>query len=560
MKISFYGAARHVTGSCFMLSADGMNILIDCGLAQGTDERVQGDELPFKAETVDVMLLTHAHIDHSGRIPLLVKEGFSGAIYATEATRNLCEIMLADSAHIQQMETEWQNRKQRRAGKPAVEPLYTTADAEKSMELFRECRYGEVMELSAHVSVRFIDAGHLLGSASMEITVKENGEERIFVFSGDIGNFDQPLIQDPQYPKKADYVIVESTYGDRLHGGSGSGKPGSQKATTIARAQDLADIIAETFAQGGNVVIPAFAVGRTQEILYFLRYMLDHKLNGLQDVPVFVDSPLSVKATRIFATSMEFFDDEALELAKKGHNPILFPSLVTITDANDSKALNFRNEPAVIISSSGMCEAGRIKHHLKHNLWRPESCIVFSGYQAEGTLGRSILDGAQHVTIFGEQIDVKARVRKLEGVSGHADQNGLLRWLSAFADAPRHVFVVHGDSDVAPWFAGFLKAELGLRAYAPKFLESFDVLADKLPETPPSEFTSPQLRILAEAFTALSAGQKDVESIIQRLAKAADAPGLLTNRKKTLRLANAIQRLTSDLEYLKIKWDKDASA
>lgn len=559
MNISFYGAARHVTGSCFMLSAAGINILIDCGLAQGTDERVQGDELPFKAETVDVMLLTHAHIDHSGRIPLLVKEGFTGPIYATEATRDLCEIMLADSAHIQQMEAEWQSRKQKRAGKPAVEPLYTTADAEKAMELFRSCSYGEIFTIAPHVSVRYIDAGHLLGSASIELKIVEDGEERIFVFSGDIGNFDQPLINDPHYPAKADYVIVESTYGDRLHEGSGSGKPGSQIATTMARAQDLADIISETFAQGGNVVIPAFAVGRTQEVLYFLRYMLDHKLNGLHDVPVFVDSPLSVKATRIFSASMEYFDDEALELVKKGLNPILFSSLTTITDANDSKALNFRKESAVIISSSGMCEAGRIKHHLKHNLWRPESCIVFSGYQAEGTLGRSIQDGTQHVTIFGEQIDVRARVRRLEGVSGHADQQGLITWLSAFTKAPREVFVVHGDAEVAPWFAGFLKEELGLRAYAPKFLESFNVLVDELPETQPSEFTSPQLRVLSEAFAALAVGQKDMESVIQRFTKAAEDPALRKNGKRTLRLANAIQRLTSDLEYLKIKWDGDAS-
>lgn len=463
MKITFYGAARHVTGSCTLVETNGTKLLIDCGLPQGKDEKECGTDLPCKASEIDYVLLTHAHIDHSGRIPLLVKEGFDGRILCTEATVDLCGIMLPDSAHIQESETEWINRKAKRAGKELVEPLYTTKDALKALELFEGCTYGEVIPLTENIKVRFSDAGHLLGSSSIKLFLDENDHKKEIVFSGDIGNLDQPIIEDPKYLKQADYVIMESTYGDRNH-------TNQKNITTEDRAEALEKIITDTFKRGGNVIIPAFSVGRTQEILYILRHLWESKKFS---VPVFLDSPLSVKATKVFSTNMVgYFDKEAMEIVKKGENPLLFPTLVTITEVEDSKALNFRREPCVIISSSGMCEAGRIKHHLKHNLWREESSIVFTGYQAEGTLGRTILDGKKEVKIYGEEIYINAQIHNLEGLSGHADKNGLIKWIDCFNKKPEKVFVVHGDKDIAPYFAEELQKR-GYDAIAPEVGEYF---------------------------------------------------------------------------------------
>jgi len=557
MNITFFGAAQQVTGSCTLLECAGKYILVDCGLPQGNDEQESGIELPFVASSIDYLLLTHAHIDHSGRIPLLIKDGFKGKILTTSASIDLCEIMLADSGYIQEMEAEWKSRKSRRAGRGSVEPLYTVEDAQEAMQYFEPCEYDSIIDLGGGIKVRFVDAGHLLGSASIEIWLKEGKENRKLVFSGDIGNFDQPLIKDPEYVDNADFVIMESTYGNRLHKRPENAV--GYAVHTSVRAKELADIVERTFLRGGNVVIPAFAVGRTQEILYLLRVIIENKLcPSFPDFPVFVDSPLSVKATNVFAGNIfGYMDEETMALVKKGINPIIFPSLTTITKVEGSKALNRRKGSCVIISSSGMCEAGRIKHHLKHNLWRPESTVLFSGFQAGGTLGRSILDGTRHVTLFGEQIDVKCEVAELHGISGHADQSGLVKWLTAFKKEPRMAFIVHGDKEVAPWFAAFVTRTLGIRAYAPEVMQHFNLLDEaSFPAAKRvDDSVLPYLRELSEAVELLKKEESTLLSVVSRMQEAGNEKGI--EEKRAVRLTNAITRLASDLEYLQIKWGAD---
>lgn len=550
MELNFYGASRQVTGSCFLLTVDNLNVLIDCGLAQGTDERTIGNGLPFKAESIDYVLLTHAHIDHSGKLPLLAKEGFKGTVYATSATMELASIMLLDSAHIQESEAEWKSRKNKRSGKDKVDPIYDTQDANAILAMFQSLEYDKIYTLSENVHFRFIDAGHLLGSASIEVWAKENNKTEKIVFSGDIGNFDQPIIKDPEYLESADYVVMESTYGDRLHS--------EAKVTILERAKMLADIINRTFNRGGNVVIPSFAVGRTQEILYLIRIIMERGYVNYQ-IPVFVDSPLSVKATNIFSKAVkgDYYDEEAQALVDKGINPISFSSLVTITDVQDSIALNSRKESSVIISSSGMCDAGRIKHHLKHNLYRKESTVVFVGYQAEGTLGRNLVDGTEHVTIFGEQIDVKAEITSLPGLSGHADQKGLINWITAFKQKPKMVFVVHGDKMVAPFFASMLTKQYQLQAFAPSFLDSFTLpLTQSLPKQEVSYVVNETKEKLDSAFGTLEASKRAMEEIIEKMVR--ESQNIEDyNTKRAKRLANAILRLSSDIEDLKNKWKND---
>lgn len=470
MQLSFLGADHEVTGSCHYLQAGGKKILIDCGMQQGPDE-YEHQEIPFAPGEIDYVLLTHAHIDHSGRLPLLVKLGFHGAICATDATCDLCAIMLRDSAHIQEFEAEWKNRKGKRAGREEIEPMYTMRDAEAAISLLEPYVYNQVEQLCDGISIRFIDAGHLLGSASIELWVTEEGITKKLVFSGDIGNLNQPLINDPNYLAEADYIVVESTYGDRLH------NPPPDYALS------LAEIIQRTFDRSGNVVIPSFAVGRTQEMLYFLRDIKARGLvHGYDDFPVYVDSPLAVEATSIFQDNRVDFDDEATELIRHGINPITFHGLHLAVTSDDSKAINFDNIPKVILSASGMCETGRIKHHLKHNLWRPESTVVFVGYQAVGTLGRSLMEGAKTVKLFGETIDVEAEIVSLEGVSGHADQAGLLRWLDAF-DAPfERIFVVHGESSVCDSFAELVAKRYNIPVTAPDYGARFDLLTNTMLE------------------------------------------------------------------------------
>ncbi len=464
MKITFIGATHEVTGSCYYIEAAGKKFLVDCGMEQGPNY-YENVDIPVQAGELDFVLLTHAHMDHSGNLPAIYAKGFQGPIYATEATCNLCDIMLRDSAHIQMFEAEWRNRKGRRQGKPEFVPAYTMEDAMGVIRNFVGCPYEKEVILGDGLQARFVDAGHLLGSSSIEVKITEGGVEKTIVFSGDIGNINQPLIKDPKYFKKADYVVMESTYGDRSHG----------ERPDYVRL--LADIIQETFDRGGNLVIPSFAVGRTQEMLYFIRQIKAERLiYGHDNFKVFVDSPLANEATNIFGMhKYDCFDDEALELIRKGINPLTFPGLKISVTADDSKAINFDDDCKVIISASGMCDAGRIKHHLKHNLWREDSTILFVGYQAEGTVGRALLEGAQEVKLFGEPVCVAAKIRRMPGISGHADVNGLIDWINAFEKKPQKVFVTHGEDSVTELFAARLRDELGYDTYAPFSGTVFDL-------------------------------------------------------------------------------------
>ena len=455
MKLTFLGANHEVTGSCTMLEAAGQRFLIDYGMEQGKNV-YENQPLPVAPGEIDFVLITHAHIDHTGLLPLLAHNGFRGRIYATIPTVELCGIMLRDSAHIQEFEAEWKNRKAQRSGNELVEPDYTVEDAMAVMKQFVPQSYGKPLEVFPGITATFTDVGHLLGSASITLQVTENGESQTIVFSGDIGNLNQPLIRDPQYLTKADFVVMESTYGDRAHG---------PKPDYVA---ELTQILQETFDRGGNVVIPSFAVGRTQEMLYFIRQIKEeHRIHGHDNFPVFVDSPLASKSTTIFRENFsECYDAEAIALVTKGENPLAFPGLQISETKEDSVAINLDSTPKVIISASGMCDAGRIRHHLKHNLWRPECTILFVGFQAVGTLGRTLIEGVDLVRLFGEPIEVKAEICQLTGMSGHADKDGLLRWVNAFTEKPRRVFVVHGEDEVENRFVDTL-TEQGFTACAP---------------------------------------------------------------------------------------------
>lgn len=464
MRLTFLGATHEVTGSCFYLEACGKHIVIDCGMEQGKDA-FENQELPIAAGLVDAVLLTHAHMDHSGNLPMLYNHGFRGNIHATGATSALCDIMLRDSAHIQMSEAEWKNRKGKRSGNKAFVPVYDMEDALATIRLFVPHEYNSKFTLYPGIEVRLIDVGHLLGSASIEVWVTEEGVTKKIVFSGDIGNLNQPLISDPTYITDADYVVMESTYGDRNHGQSPD------------YVSELSEVIQTTFDRGGNVVIPSFAIGRTQVLLYFIRKIKeDHLIQGHGDFKVYVDSPLAIEATQIFEKNMQgYFDNEAMALINKGINPIKFAGLRTSITADESKAINFDDEPKVIISAAGMCDAGRIRHHLKHNLWREDSTILFVGYQSIGSLGRIILDGAPEVKLFGENIVISAQIRKLAGVSGHADRDGLLKWLKSYEKKPERVFVVHGDDQVSTLFTDYIRDELGYNAVDPYSGTIFDL-------------------------------------------------------------------------------------
>lgn len=457
MKLTFIGAAHEVTGSCHLLEVNGRHILVDCGMEQGPD-LYENQELPVAASEIDYILLTHAHIDHSGLIPLLCKHGFKGQIVTTFATADLSRIMLQDSAHIQEFEAEWRNRKARRSGAPLYEPLYTVQDALVATELLAPCDYNQKIELCEGVTIRFTDIGHLLGSASIEIWMREEGVEKKIVFSGDVGNVSQPILRDPLTTRHTDYVVIESTYGDRIHS--------KERPDYLG---EFTRILRETFVKGGNVVIPSFAVGRTQEVLYFIREIKEQNLlPEYADFEVYVDSPLAIAATKVFTKNQRScFDEEAMRLVDEGINPLVFPGLKVAVSSEESKLINFDSKPKVIISASGMCEAGRIRHHLKHNLWRPECTICFVGYQAVGTLGRKLIEGAQSVKLFGENIEVAAKIETLNGISGHADMNGLLSWLSGFEEKPAHVFVVHGEDKVTDTFARTIVETMECPAFAP---------------------------------------------------------------------------------------------
>lgn len=481
MNITFLGAAETVTGSCYLVETKETKFLVDCGMFQGSKNEaiLNAEPFSFNPEELNFMLLSHAHIDHSGRIPKLYKDGFKGGIYATKATVELCRIMLPDSGHIQETENEWTNRKRQRAGKSSVKPIYTVKEATDCLELFRSVQYGEVLKISDDIRVRFSDAGHILGSAIIEIWISENGKDTKIVFSGDLGNKDMPILKDPTIISDADYLVVESTYGDRLHTHS----KGSE------RIEEFINIITETVAAGGNVVIPSFAVGRTQEIIYELNKYMDFysdKVNKILDLPVFVDSPLATSATEVFRENLDCYDEEAKEYIANGDNPLDFPTLKFTQSPEESRKLNERKDSVIIISASGMCDAGRIKHHLKHNLWRKNSTILFVGYQAEGSLGRRIIDGAPKVKLFGEEISVNARIEVIDGFSGHADKKGLLEWIGSFAHKPKKVFIVHGEKETMPVFAQTITDNYGIKCIIPSRGDSFVVSSENVYENVPS--------------------------------------------------------------------------
>ncbi len=474
MKVTFCGATKTVTGSNFLVEGAGKKFLVDCGLYQGgaKDEIKNEEPFPYDINEIDFMLLTHAHIDHSGRIPKLYKEGYRNPIYATNATCDLCAIMLPDSGHIQETETEWKNRKRIRRGEEELVPIYDAETAAKSLELFKGEPYNQIIELDDDIHVRFNDAGHMLGSSIIEIWIRENGENKKIVFSGDLGNNDIPLLAEPTMIQDADFLVMESTYGNRLH------------IKNESKAETFINIVTDTIKNGGTVVIPSFAVGRTQEILYELNKIKDseddspefeRKYRLLMNTPVYVDSPLAISATEVFKENMDLFDKETQELIRRGDNPLEFPGLKFTQTVEESKALNESNESAIIISASGMCEVGRIKHHLKHNIWNPKNTILFVGYQAPGTLGRKIVDGAKTVKIFGEEVAVNARVEYIEGYSGHADQAGLLHFVNSFVKKPNHIFLVHGEEESQKVLRDKINENFDLPVSIPDYCESFDL-------------------------------------------------------------------------------------
>ena len=530
MLLEFLGAAHEVTGSCHFVSFGDKNFLVDCGMEQGPDLYVN-QEIPVNAAEIDYVFVTHAHIDHSGLLPLLYNHGFRGQIFATTATTQLCNIMLKDSAHIQMFEAEWKNRKARRSGKPEVVPLYDMNDAMGVLSHFVPCDYHHIIQVCEGLKVRFVDAGHLLGSSSIELWITEDDKEVKVVFSGDLGHGNKPLIKNPEFIEDADYVVMESTYGEKVHD------------TPPDYAMELVPVLRDTFIRGGNVVIPAFSVGRTQEMLYFLRRIKTENL--LPEFPkfeVYIDSPLAVEATSIFNKNVEdCFDEEAMTLVHQGINPIAFPGLRMSITSDESKAINFNENPKVILSASGMCEAGRIRHHLKHNLWRKDSTILFVGFQVPGTLGHSLLNGAREVKLFGEEVEVRATILNLRGLSGHADKNKLTEWINHFTEKPKKVFVVHGDDAVAESFANHLKG-LDFDAYAPYSGDGFDLL------------TGERVMVGSRALVEKKA-TKVKNTVFARLLAAGER--LLTVIRKCEGMANKdLAKFADQINALSDKWER----
>ena len=473
MKITFLGATKTVTGSNFLVEAAGKKFLVDCGMYQGSieEEYENSEDFAFDPKEIDFMLLTHAHIDHTGRIPKLYNEGFKNPIYAHKATCDLCSLMLPDSGHIQEMEVEWKNRKRMRKGEKPLPPLYTAEEAARCLEIFVPVKYDEIINITENIHVRFNDAGHMLGSSIIELWVKEDGKETKTVFTGDIGNNDIPLLSSPTMIESTDFLVMESTYGSRIH------QRNDQKAEIFLQ------IVSETLEKGGNVVIPSFAVGRTQEILYELNKIKENdgdeefkrEYKTLMETPVFVDSPLAISTTEVFRENMDLFEDDVKEEILRGDNPLEFPGLQFTMSADESKALNESQIPSIIISASGMCEVGRIKHHLKHNLWDPKNTILFVGYQAPGTLGYSLVNGAKKVKIFGEEIAVNARIEYIEGYSGHADQEWLMNFVYSFIDKPKNIFLVHGEEESQIVLKDKIETETKIPVTIPDFGETYDI-------------------------------------------------------------------------------------
>ena len=515
MKITFLGATKMVTGSNFLVEGAGKKFLVDCGMYQGGDRDEMQNHEPFAYDVneIDFMLLTHAHIDHSGRIPKLYKEGYRNPVITTKATRDLCSIMLPDSGHIQEQEIEWRNRKRKREGKEPLPPLYTAQDGIDTMEIFKPVNYDEIIEIDPNIYVRFNDAGHMLGSAIIEVWVKEDGKETKAVFTGDLGNNDIPLLSSPTMIETADYLVMESTYGGRLH------------MRNDDKANLFLDIVSETLDKGGTVVIPSFAVGRTQEILYELNNLKDvqegedfkKKYATLMKAPVYVDSPLAISATEIFKENANLFDEETQAVIESGDNPLEFPGLQFTRTADESKALNEKNESSIIISASGMCEVGRIKHHLKHHLWDPNSTILFVGYQAPGTLGRRIVDGEKRVKIFGEEIAVNARIEYIEGYSGHADQEWLMNFVYSFITKPKHIFLVHGEPTGQEILKSKIVDEIGLPVTIPEYGQTYTLDENLTMEQTVAPIT-PQMNVrrdVIDKIRLLKNELNDMETIVK---------------------------------------------
>ena len=473
MKITFLGATKTVTGSNYLVEAAGKKFLVDCGMWQGKAELEEEnfENFEFNPQEIDFMILTHAHIDHSGRIPKLYNEGFKNKIYAHKATCDLCALMLPDSGHIQEMESEWKNRKRMRKGEEPRDPLYTAEDAAKCLQIFEPVQYDEIIDITENIKIRFNDAGHMLGSSIIELWAEEDGKTTKVVFTGDLGNNDIPLLNSPTMIEDTDYLIMESTYGSRLH------------MRNDDKAEMFLNIVAETLDKQGTVVIPSFAVGRTQEILYEINKLKDikkddefkRKYKKLMEAPVYVDSPLAISATEVFKENMDLFDEETQAEISKGDNPLEFPGLKFTMSTEESKALNEDTTPSIIISASGMCDVGRIKHHLKHNLWNPNSTILFVGYQAPGTLGYNIVNGAKNVKIFGEEMAVNARVEYIEGYSGHADQEGLMNFIYSFIKKPKHIFLTHGEEESQDVLEKKIIDEANIPVTIPSFGETYDL-------------------------------------------------------------------------------------
>lgn len=485
MHLSFLGAAEMVTGSNYLLKTNKHNILIDCGLFQGNKEmeKLNFKDFPYNPADIDILLLTHAHIDHSGRIPKLVKDGFNGRIISTKATFDLSEVMLLDSAKIQEYDAEWENKKRKRSGLEPIEPLYTTEDAEQSFKYFETYLYGQKIDINGEISFKFRDAGHILGSSILEIWVTEDEKTIKLVFSGDLGMPGRPIIGEPEYIDYADYLIMESTYGDRNH------------PPLKENAGKLIEIIKKTVLRGGSVIIPSFAVGRTQGLIYELNHYYEYnEVEEYMKIPVYIDSPMAVTATEVFQKNSGVFNSKTQDLILKGDNPFRFENLKYIKSTEESIALNKADYPKVIISASGMATAGRIRHHLKHNLWNPKNSLVFVGYQAEGSLGRILLDGVKKVKLLGEEIDVALEIYDLEGFSAHADQGFMIKWLSQFKNKPQKVFVVHGEKEVAEIFSKVIKEKFGFETIIPKIGNSYRIDTDNIEVEVDVEFKPDVLR------------------------------------------------------------------
>ena len=543
MKVTFFGATKTVTGSNFLVEGGGKKFLVDCGLYQGsTREELKNNEpFPYDLNEIDFMLLTHAHIDHSGRIPKLYKDGFKGTIFATHATCDLCAIMLPDSGHIQETETEWKNRKRVRRGEEQLTPIYDAETAAKSLELFKGVSYDQIIEIDEDIHVRFNDAGHMLGSSIIEVWIREDGVNKKIVFTGDLGNNDIPLLAEPTMIEDADFLVMESTYGNRFH------IENENKANTFI------NIVTDTIRAGGTVVIPSFAVGRTQEILYELNKIkesdkdspeFDRRFEILMHTPVYVDSPLAISATEVFRENMDLFDEETQEMIARGDNPLEFPGLKFTQTVEESKDLNESNESCIVISASGMCEVGRIKHHLKHNIWNPRNTILFVGYQAEGTLGRKIVDGAKTIKIFGEEVAVNARIEYIEGYSGHADQQGLLNFIYSFIKKPDHIFLVHGEEESQKVLKDKIIENTNLPVTIPEYGETYDLTSTvKLSNVAKQEKLKEYKKLeVIDRMETLKEELVDMEAIIKE-----DLLANTTNDEEISKLNNRIQSLEKQI-------------